>query len=51
MAFNPESAGSGALGRPVDILIQPGGIIYISDDKAGVIYKVTYDKSELKPEF
>ena len=39
----------GALGRPVDILIQPGGIIYISDDKAGVIYKVIYggNKSDL----
>lgn len=34
--------GSEALGRPVDILIQPGGAIYISDDKAGVIYKVIY---------
>ncbi|MDP3740992.1 MAG: PQQ-dependent sugar dehydrogenase, partial [bacterium] len=32
----------GALGRPVDILVQPGGVMYISDDKAGVIYKVTY---------
>ncbi|MFY9462356.1 MAG: PQQ-dependent sugar dehydrogenase, partial [Candidatus Sungiibacteriota bacterium] len=32
----------GVLGRPVDILIQPGGIMYISDDKAGVIYRVTY---------
>lgn len=32
----------GALGRPVDILIQPDGTMYISDDKAGVIYKVTY---------
>ena len=31
----------GALGRPVDILVQPGGIIYVSDDKAGVIYKIT----------
>lgn len=31
-----------ALGRPVDIMIQPGGQIYITDDKAGVIYKVTY---------
>lgn len=31
----------GALGRPVDIVIQPEGSIYISDDKAGVIYKVT----------
>lgn len=32
----------GALGRPVDILIQPGGVIYVSDDKAGVIYKIIY---------
>lgn len=29
-------------GRPVDILIPPGGTIYISDDKAGVIYRVKY---------
>lgn len=34
-----------ALGRPVDILIQPNGIIYISDDKAGVIYRVVYRKA------
>lgn len=33
----------GALGRPVDILISPDGILYISDDHAGVIYKVTYN--------
>lgn len=31
-----------AVGRPVDILVQPGGKIYISDDKAGVIYLVKY---------
>ncbi|MBI2551718.1 YbhB/YbcL family Raf kinase inhibitor-like protein [Candidatus Uhrbacteria bacterium] len=31
-----------ALGRPVDILVQSGGVMYISDDKAGVIYRVTY---------
>lgn len=31
-----------ALGRPVDILIQPGGLLYISDDKAGVIYRIRY---------
>ena len=34
------------LGRPVDILIQPGGIIYVSDDKAGVIYRVVYNWQE-----
>lgn len=33
------------LGRPVDILIQPNGSIYISDDKAGVIYRVIYRKT------
>ncbi|MDO8560760.1 MAG: PQQ-dependent sugar dehydrogenase [bacterium] len=33
----------GVLGRPVDILIQQNGIIYISDDKAGVIYRVNYE--------
>ncbi len=30
-----------ALGRPVDLLSEPGGTLYISDDKAGVIYRVT----------
>lgn len=33
---------SEVLGRPVDILIQPGGLMYITDDKAGVVYRVTY---------
>lgn len=32
---------SRALGRPVDILIDPGGVMYITDDHAGVVYKVT----------
>ena len=30
------------LGRPAGILALPGGIAYISDDKAGVIYRVSY---------
>ncbi len=34
--------GGTALGRPVDVLIQPGGVMYVSDDKAGVVYRVTY---------
>lgn len=32
----------GVLGRPVDILELPDGSLLISDDKLGVIYKVTY---------
>ncbi len=34
----------GALGRPADVLIKDDGIIFISDDKAGVIYRVVYEK-------
>ncbi|MEX2145123.1 MAG: PQQ-dependent sugar dehydrogenase [Candidatus Spechtbacterales bacterium] len=33
----------GALGRPVGILIRPGGIMYITDDHAGLVYKVIYN--------
>lgn len=32
----------GALGRPVDVLIQPGGVMYVTDDKAGTVYRFTY---------
>jgi glucose/arabinose dehydrogenase len=35
---------AGALGRPVDLLITDDGVIYISDDKAGVVYRVVYEK-------
>lgn len=34
----------GALDRPVDVLIQSDGIMYVSDDKAGVIYQIKYQK-------
>lgn len=35
--------GDGAYGRPVDIIVLPGGFMYISDDKAGVIYRVVFN--------
>lgn len=31
-----------AFGRPVDVLVMPDGAMLISDDKAGVIYRITY---------
>ncbi len=34
-----------ALGRPVDLLVEENGVMYISDDKAGVVYRVQYQKS------
>ena len=32
------------LGRPVDVLILPSGTMFISDDRTGVIYRVTYEE-------
>ena len=34
-----------SLGRPVDILIESDGVIYVSDDNAGVVYRIAYQKS------
>lgn len=28
------------IGRPVDVMLEPGGVAYISDDRAGAIYKI-----------
>lgn len=31
-------------GRPVDVLVAPDGGLFVSDDQAGVIYRITYKK-------
>lgn len=36
--------GSRAWGRPVDVLVMPDGALLVSDDLAGVIYRITYAK-------
>ncbi len=38
-----------ALGRPVDIVFGPDGAAYLSDDKAGVVYRVAYIGSQAPP--
>jgi glucose/arabinose dehydrogenase len=30
-----------AIGRPVGLMAEPGGTVYISDDRAGAIYKIS----------
>ncbi len=35
-------ADSGISGRPVDVLVMPDGALLVSDDHAGVIYRITY---------
>lgn len=40
--FLPDGADTDeALGRPAGLLIEPGGVMYISDDHAGAVYRVT----------
>lgn len=36
--------GAQAWGRPVDVLVMPDGALLVSDDRAGVIYRITYDR-------
>lgn len=35
---------SEAIGRPVGVLAEPGGTVYISDDRAGAIYRVSLNE-------
>jgi glucose/arabinose dehydrogenase len=37
--------GRSAWGRPVDVLVMPDGALLVSDDKAGVIYRISYENS------
>lgn len=37
-------SGRGVWGRPVDVLVMPDGALLVSDDKAGVIYRISYEK-------
>lgn len=32
-----------AWGRPVDVEVGPDGAVYVSDDRAGMIYRITYE--------
>lgn len=36
--------GQEAWGRPVDLLVMPDGALLVSDDSAGVIYRISYSK-------
>jgi hypothetical protein len=33
-----------AWGRPADVLVMPDGALLVSDDEAGVIYRISYKK-------
>lgn len=35
---------SAAWGRPVDVTLGPDGALYVSDDRASLIYRITYEK-------
>ncbi|HEX2056132.1 MAG TPA: PQQ-dependent sugar dehydrogenase [Nitrospiraceae bacterium] len=37
--------GSDSWGRPADVLVMPDGALLVSDDQAGVIYRIAYQKA------
>ncbi len=41
--------GSIAWGRPVDVLVMPDGSLLVSDDKAGVVYRISYGTDSSRP--
>lgn len=38
------NGGEEAWGRPVDPFVGPDGALYLSDDEAGAVYRITYDE-------
>lgn len=38
-----DKDGVGAWGRPVDVIVGPDGALYVSDDRAGMVYRITYN--------
>jgi glucose/arabinose dehydrogenase len=46
--LKPAAAGGAMVGdvwgRPADVLVMPDGSLLVSDDRAGVIYRITYGK-------
>ena len=40
--------GRRAWGRPVDILVGRDGAMYVSDDEAGAVYRVTFEGAKKK---
>jgi glucose/arabinose dehydrogenase len=41
-----DEKASEASGRPVGLAVGPDGALYISDDKAGFIYRISYEETE-----
>lgn len=41
-----EDSGN-ALGRPAGVMVQPGGVLYATDDKAGLVYRIAYGDTRL----
>lgn len=38
----PGAGEDEAIGRPAGVLVEPGGVAYVSDDRAGAIYRITW---------
>ncbi len=43
--LDKHGAQVGAWGRPVDVIVGTDGALYVSDDRAGMIYRITYNRA------
>ena len=39
-----------AWGRPVDVTVAPDGALYVTDDRAGFVYRISYNPDMYKPQ-
>jgi len=39
--ISPGASEDESIGRPVAVLAEPGGVLYVTDDRAGAVYRVT----------
>ena len=44
--LEPGQDENAAIGRPAGLLIEPGGVVFVSDDRAGAIYRVAWNGQE-----
>jgi glucose/arabinose dehydrogenase len=41
--LSKDGTAAKAWGRPVDVVVGPDGALYVSDDRAGMVYRITYN--------
>lgn len=43
--INEQKDSANVWGRPIDVIVGKDGALYVSDDRAGYIYRITYKEN------